>query len=123
MSTGATLPPEAQILGEPIVGVGKRRRRLGALLIEAHLRSALLSGTARFEPARSSSSPVWGFGASRAGATIKFLFLPYWTIVLGASAISLLPWTLWLRFRFSLRTLLIATTLVAIVLGLIVAVM
>lgn len=39
MSTGTTLPPESQIIGEPIVGAGRRqnRRRLGALLIEAQL--------------------------------------------------------------------------------------
>jgi serine/threonine protein phosphatase PrpC len=39
MSTGIALPPESQIIGEPIVGAGRRqnRRRLGALLIEAQL--------------------------------------------------------------------------------------
>jgi serine/threonine protein phosphatase PrpC len=39
MSTGTTLPPETQIIGEPIVGAGRHRnrRRLGALLIEAQL--------------------------------------------------------------------------------------
>ncbi len=40
------------------------------------------------------------------------------TVICGALATA--PW---LRFRFSLRTLLIATTLVAVVLGLIVAVL
>jgi serine/threonine protein phosphatase PrpC len=39
MSIGATLPVEAQIVAEAVVGVGQRRnrRRLGALLIEAQL--------------------------------------------------------------------------------------
>jgi PPM family protein phosphatase len=39
MSTGATLPVEAQIVAEAVVGLGQRRnrRRLGALLIEAQL--------------------------------------------------------------------------------------
>jgi hypothetical protein len=43
--------------------------------------------------------------------------IPYWCILFPAAAAITLPW---LRWRFSLRTLLIATTLVAIVLGLIV---
>jgi hypothetical protein len=42
---------------------------------------------------------------------------PIWIVLLVVSAIAGVPW---LRFRFSLRTLLIATTLVAVVLGLIV---
>ena len=43
--------------------------------------------------------------------------LPIWTLLLPIAAIAILPWLPW---RFSLRTLLIATTLVAVVLGLIV---
>jgi hypothetical protein len=52
--------------------------------------------------------------------TRVFFHLPYWfCILLFASfgAIGVLPWLSW---RFSLRTLLIATTLVAVVLGMIV---
>jgi hypothetical protein len=48
--------------------------------------------------------------------------LPYWLISLSVGAIATLPWLRWPQ-RFSLRTLLIATTLVAVVLGLIVAVL
>jgi hypothetical protein len=44
--------------------------------------------------------------------------LPHWPLVICGSAIALAPW---FRARFSLRTLLIATTLVAVVLGLVVA--
>jgi hypothetical protein len=40
---------------------------------------------------------------------------PYWPFVATAATVSLIPW---LRWRFSLRTLLIATTLVAVGLGL-----
>jgi hypothetical protein len=43
---------------------------------------------------------------------------PYWLWVSFGAFLSFVPW---LRWRFSLRTLLIATTLVAVVLGLIVA--
>jgi hypothetical protein len=42
---------------------------------------------------------------------------PYWALVVASAAIAPMAW---LRWRFSLRTLLIATTLVAVVLGLIV---
>ena len=45
--------------------------------------------------------------------------VPYWFLVLMAIALSCLPWTM---PRFTIRSLLIATTLVAVVLGLIVGV-
>jgi hypothetical protein len=43
--------------------------------------------------------------------------IPYWFSALVAATVATLPWLCW---RFSLRTLLIATTLVALVLGAIV---
>ena len=49
--------------------------------------------------------------------------LPLWPLVTIVAVFPIAPWILvipWLRWRFSLRTLLIATTLVAVVLGLIV---
>jgi hypothetical protein len=45
------------------------------------------------------------------------LGVPYWVMVTACVALTIAPW---LRWRFSLRTLLIATALVAVVLGLIV---
>jgi hypothetical protein len=42
---------------------------------------------------------------------------PHWIVVIVSGAVAIMPW---LRWRFSLRTLLIATTVVAVVLGLIV---
>jgi hypothetical protein len=45
---------------------------------------------------------------------------PYWFLILLTAAIAAAPWLRWPK-RFSLRTLLIAMTLVAVVLGLIVA--
>jgi hypothetical protein len=45
--------------------------------------------------------------------------VPYWFIVLVTAAFSVAPWIQWSK-RFSLRTLLIAMTLVAVVLGLVV---
>jgi len=46
------------------------------------------------------------------------IFLPYWSLVLFASACAGLPWFPYAS-RFSLRTMLLATTLVAVVLGLV----
>jgi len=63
----------------------------------------------------------------RDGASWKFItspstwiiFFPYWfpTLLAAVAAVATAPW---LRWQFSLRTLLIATTLVAVVLGVIV---
>jgi hypothetical protein len=51
------------------------------------------------------------------------LIMPHWffSVILGVTAA--LPWIRHVKWRFGLRTLLIATTLVAVVLGLIVAVL
>jgi hypothetical protein len=56
-----------------------------------------------------------GFGVIRT-PNGKGLILPHWLPVLVATAFGALPWLTW---RFSLRTLLIATTLVAVALGLV----
>ncbi|MCI0333720.1 MAG: hypothetical protein L0228_10925 [Planctomycetes bacterium] len=39
--------------------------------------------------------------------------IPYWLLLLGAATLAALPW---FRWRFSLRTLLIAATLIAVIL-------
>jgi hypothetical protein len=46
-----------------------------------------------------------------------YILVPYWFALLSVAGLSMLPW---IRWRFSLRTLLVATTLVAVVLGLVV---
>jgi len=51
---------------------------------------------------------------SRSGLSRVGIQLPLWFVVLLVAVFTTLPW---LRWRFSLRTLLIATTLVAILLG------
>jgi len=53
------------------------------------------------------------------GPTVEWFGAPYWSLLTAAVAFAVGPWTAWSK-RFSLRTLLVATTLVAIVLGLIV---
>jgi hypothetical protein len=50
-------------------------------------------------------------------STLMAAQLPIWCAILVLATTAAMPW---LRWRFSLRTLLIATTLVAVVLGLIV---
>jgi hypothetical protein len=51
----------------------------------------------------------------------QYLFVvPYYFPFLLTSSLSLAPWVRYVRYRFTLRTLLIVTTLVAVVLGLIV---
>jgi hypothetical protein len=47
------------------------------------------------------------------------LVIPYWLLTVIVSATAASPWIRWSN-RFSLRTLLIATTLVAVVLGIVV---
>jgi hypothetical protein len=60
-------------------------------------------------------SRVWGiFFADSEG-----FLIPYWFVTIFAGLFALVPWLRWSK-RFSLRTLLIATTLVAVGLGLIV---
>jgi hypothetical protein len=56
----------------------------------------------------------WGLSYP-SGANLFELALPHWFSATVCGVISVLPW---LPRRFSLRTLLIATTLVAVVLGL-----
>jgi hypothetical protein len=48
--------------------------------------------------------------------TVDFVWVPYWFLLLLATAVGVSPWIRWSQ-RFSLRTLLIATTVVAVVLG------
>ena len=47
------------------------------------------------------------------------LSIPHWCVLIALGAVSTFPWFGWSK-RFSLRTLLVATTLVAAVLGLVV---
>jgi hypothetical protein len=62
------------------------------------------------------AAPSWHYGSSRFGTYITF---PIWFAVIIFAAFGVTPWVRWGR-RFSLRTLLIATTIIAVVLGLIV---
>jgi hypothetical protein len=75
-------------------------------------------------PADAYQKPFWNQASilafGRFGSELqRVIFIPYWFPVLISSALAAVPWIRWSK-RFSLRTLLIATTLVAVVLGLIV---
>jgi hypothetical protein len=58
-------------------------------------------------------------GSDPTGPTYLLIQIPLWFVVLFVTAVSALPSIRWSK-RFTLRTLLIATTLVAVVLGLVV---
>jgi hypothetical protein len=62
------------------------------------------------------TNPPLGFGLSRTSSWPQ-IDIPYWPPTIGFGVLAAIPW---LRRRFTLRTLLIATTLLAVVLGLIV---
>jgi hypothetical protein len=69
-------------------------------------------------PNHFAESGILGFGASTKELSSD-IRVPCWFSVLLASMIAITPWIRWSK-RFSLSTLLMATTLVAVVLGLIV---
>jgi hypothetical protein len=96
----------------------------GGRLAIATFRSGDLSrpmGTGFYLESDPRESVWWGnstfcFGVETGDFDLPFYFVPYW---LPFSIVALCAAIPWLRWRFSLRTLLIATTLVAVVLGLI----
>jgi hypothetical protein len=65
------------------------------------------------------ASQILGFGSFN-GADSTALRIPYWSAIVAACGLTVFPWTRFFSLRFTLRTLLIATTLVAAMLGLIV---
>jgi hypothetical protein len=58
---------------------------------------------------------AYGF-SGRNSSEFKAVHIPYWFLVPLSATLAAIPW---IRWRFSLRTLLIAITLVAVVLGVI----
>jgi len=66
------------------------------------------------------SKSSWGIGTDNGPPREWALLMPHWFPVLILGIVATAPWVRQLRWQFSLRTLLIATTLVAVVLGLIV---
>lgn len=68
-------------------------------------------------PPKTRDGPSWVWYS---GNYATFVAFPIWAVVLPVAGSSVLPWMITPPRSFSLRTLLIATTLVAVVLGLIV---
>jgi hypothetical protein len=70
------------------------------------------------EPVERNGPPIYfpavEFPLSRKGL---YFAMPYWLLLAVFSILAIVPW---FRYRFSLRTLLVAMTLVAVVLGFIV---
>src|SRR3954471_20686925 len=62
----------------------------------------------------------WGFSHSLLQPFDLYMAMPHWLPILLLATSGVVPWIRWINWRFSLRSLLIVTTLVAIVLGLIV---
>jgi hypothetical protein len=58
-------------------------------------------------------SRFWGFFEIRAGS----VFVPIWLVLVTIASIGTIPWLRQLPYQFSLRSLLIAMTLVAVGLG------
>ena len=54
------------------------------------------------------------------GTLLPQIIVPHWFVAGIFAAFAFVPWLPWWSTRFSLRTLLIVTTLVAVVLGLVV---
>ena len=72
-----------------------------------------------FEIVKENTGPsMLGFGVTHRPGYFR-IRLPHWFLVAATATAAVVPWFSW-RWHFSLRTLLIATTLVAVVLGLIV---
>jgi hypothetical protein len=91
---------------------------------------SFLSTNGRLEVAISAGSASefasernWGFGSYPEPTTYTYdrnygyMLLPYWLAILSTIGLGVVPWY---ASHFSLRTLLIATTLVAVVLGVVV---
>jgi hypothetical protein len=77
----------------------------------------------RVEEATPATSPErhwrWASNTRNPWMTNRQLIMPIWCPLLASAAAAMLPWVRWSK-RFTLRTLLIATTLVAVILGLVV---
>jgi hypothetical protein len=68
-------------------------------------------------PAPPEPTTIVGFGLRRTIPQGISIYAPYWFLVLLSAAFATAPWVRWPK-RFSLRTLLIVTTLIAVLLGL-----
>lgn len=107
---------KGQAKGERLTHVDSQRRlyvvhsRLGAVHLSA---ASFDSGVGMGWNVDFAESRALGFGMLAKGFSTD-LRIPYWFPITLATIATSLPWVRW---RFSLRTLLIVTTLIAVVLG------
>jgi hypothetical protein len=100
--------------------IGSERGRLGCIWPTSPL-SVLNVERWQFgseSPDRTPFPGVLGFYYGELALGLSGILLPHWFIFLVLAATSISPWLPWSR-RFRLRTLLIATTLVAVGMGMI----
>ena len=95
-------------------GVGQSD--LPVLLKELSVGRTFTSGPIGARPYPKNSKTFMGFGWHRRGAT-SLISVPWLFLVLLCVSLGAAPWSSLYSARFSLRTLLIATTLVAVLLG------
>lgn len=108
-------------------GLGMASRHGGVGIIAHWNTKRNSSRWGRFKFAPDESSPreyatALGFGFYQSQSTADdaiAVFVPDWSLLILFGTISAVPWIRWSR-RFSLRTLLIGMTLVAVVLGIVV---
>jgi hypothetical protein len=94
---------------------------LDAFLFKWRVHSTPLSNKKRL-PFGGVDNTFAGFLIRQNGWGRSFLVcVPYWFLVPLTATFAIGPWVQWFKWHFSLRTLLIATTFVAIGLGLVVA--
>jgi hypothetical protein len=111
----------AEVIRYPLLGkwdlsgIGTMRGAL-VIVVMTDARPANPKREYRLLPVRETMPITWTPRRIPSSYRIEFL-IPIWLIVLPLSTLSAAPW---IRWRFSLRTLLIATTLVAVVLGVVV---
>jgi hypothetical protein len=89
----------------------------GALLLDPTVYASPKWGLSTGSPQRW-GSPSWDFAIHSKSDRYVQVMVPWWFVVLSGAIMSIIAQQL--KWRFSLRTLLIATTLVALVLGAIV---
>ena len=110
----------ASIHGERVEHVSSHKRLLTAWskLGAVHLCAARPPVAGAQWKSHFATSQVMGFGVFN-DVESSALRIPYWFAIVATCAITIFPWTQFFSVRFTLRTLLIATSLVAAMLGLI----
>jgi hypothetical protein len=111
---------DSQMIGIESASGHVRVAQVAPLAGSGTLPAELARGWSAFSgPFRSDTAPPPMYELIEAGlhcvGVVTYLVVPYWFLVLSSAVLVALPW---LNLQFSLRSLLIATTLIAGLLGL-----